>query len=29
MRAIRRLRLHDRVILCRRMLSIPELVREY
>lgn len=29
MRAIRRLRLLDRVILCRRMLSIPELVREY
>ncbi|HVN36599.1 MAG TPA: glycosyltransferase family 4 protein [Myxococcota bacterium] len=29
MRAIRRLRLEDRVILCRRMLTIPELVREY
>ncbi|HEX5065280.1 MAG TPA: glycosyltransferase family 4 protein [Myxococcota bacterium] len=29
MRAIRRLRLEDRVILCRRMLEIPELVREY
>ena len=29
MRAIRRLRLEDRVVLCRRMLTIPELVREY
>jgi glycosyltransferase involved in cell wall biosynthesis len=29
MRAIRRLRLEERVILCRRMLTIPELVREY
>ncbi|MDH5307905.1 MAG: glycosyltransferase family 4 protein [Myxococcales bacterium] len=29
MRAIRRLGLHDRVILQRRMLSLPELVREY
>jgi len=29
MRAIRRLRLEDRVTLCRRMLTIPELVREY
>jgi len=28
-RAIRRLRLVDRVILCQRMLTIPELVREY
>jgi glycosyltransferase involved in cell wall biosynthesis len=29
MRAIRRLHLEDRVVLCRRMLTIPELVREY
>jgi glycosyltransferase involved in cell wall biosynthesis len=29
MRAIRRLRLEDRVILCRRMLEIPELVEQY
>jgi glycosyltransferase involved in cell wall biosynthesis len=29
MRAIRRLRLEERVILCRRMLEIPELVEQY
>lgn len=29
MRAIRRLRLEERVILCRRMLTIPELVQQY
>jgi glycosyltransferase involved in cell wall biosynthesis len=29
MRAIRRLRLEDRVLLCRRMLTIPELVEQY
>jgi glycosyltransferase involved in cell wall biosynthesis len=29
MRALRRLRLEDRVVLCRRMLTIPELVEQY
>jgi glycosyltransferase involved in cell wall biosynthesis len=29
MRALRRLRIEDRVILCRRMLELPELVAQY
>jgi glycosyltransferase involved in cell wall biosynthesis len=29
MRALRRLRLEDRVVLCRRMLTLPELVEQY
>jgi len=29
MRALRRLRIEDRVILCRRMLTLPELVAQY
>jgi glycosyltransferase involved in cell wall biosynthesis len=29
MRALRRLRIEDRVVLCRRMLTLPELVEQY